>query len=123
METMATVNLNFMKSRDQHGTVMYQFIFTPTRVSTLTSAPIGTTYVVTIQLTSNVPGAVLQFINRDPGSPLPGGLEVSGFGTTALTLTFTNTGGNHLDYGVTVLADGQYFRSPDPEIEVPPPNG
>ena len=121
MATTATVNVNFTKSQDQNGQMMYQFAFDPIRVATLTPGPAGTVYTVILQLTSNVPSAVLQFINRDVGSPLPAGFTASGHGTTTLTLMFTNTGGNHLDYSLTVFTSRMTFRSDDPEIEVPPP--
>jgi hypothetical protein len=123
MTTTATVNVNFTRTREPDGKVTYTFGFHPIQVATLTAGPTGTQYTVTIQLTSNVPDAVLRFLNRDPGSPLPGDLTVSGHDTPTLTLTFTNTGGDHLDYSVTVLAGNMTFQSGDPEIEVPPPNG
>ncbi|MGZ5446257.1 MAG: hypothetical protein ACXW5U_31555 [Thermoanaerobaculia bacterium] len=102
---------------------IFTFIYDPT-VLTLpnTGGAEATTYMVTFNLSSNIPGAVLTAENTVSGGPP--GMTSSGSGTTALTLTFTNEGMKSTDsfnYTLSVLANNQSYTSDDPEIVIPPP--
>lgn len=107
---------------------MFSFIFNPSR---LTLPNLGgntpTTYQVTFELTSNIPGVTISMIDNVPGTEAPPGLEVSDLNTASPTITFNNQGLTVTDpyhYRITIQVPGASlpFTSDDPELEIPPPS-
>jgi hypothetical protein len=127
-ETFASIEVYFLKFNmtGSEGPV-HAFLYNPSIVATLTSAPSGTSYSVAFNLTSNIPNT--RFVRGDSitGTIPPPDLQwTRSNDDTTITATFTNTGLTATDpYGfeLTVDANGTEFTSDDPEIEVPPPNG
>lgn len=105
--------------------IMYAFVFNPMTLALTNLGGLdGTSYTINLSLSSNV-GAVFEAF--DPGTPEPPGYSVSGTGTKEMTVSFTNVGlGQDMtfNYEVTVnVPNGGPFKSADPEMTVPQPNG
>lgn len=106
---------------------MLVFVFKPT-ILTLTNpgGVNGTSYQVTFNLTSNIPGAVFVEELTQSGTP-PSGITPSlTQDNTHLTLAFNNVGipgpeDLQLKYKIKVRANGNDITSDDPEIDIPPP--
>lgn len=118
MGTTGEVSVTF---NEMDGGTSYCFAFDPVKLTTLTAAPPGTQYTVTLQLTSNMPDAEFDSF-RLTRSPAPSGLMVGGHGTKTFVVTFTNDGALVLDYEVSVVANNKRFTSTDPEVDIPPPS-
>jgi hypothetical protein len=124
-----TINVYFLQYNLLAGTApVFVFLYNPT-ILTLpnTGGAAGTSYQVTFNLVSNIPGATLSTENTVSGAP-PSGIAPSGQGTTQLTILFTNVGitgtvNTSFNYTLTVTANGTTYTSDDPELEIPPPNG
>lgn len=119
------VEIYFLQYNMLSGTEpIFAFVYNPTvLILPNTGGHDPTSYTVTFNLTSNIPGAVLISENTVSGGPPD--LKVSGSGTTHLTLTFSNQefgADDDFDYTLTVRANNTDYTSDDPEIEIPPPS-
>ena len=133
MATEATVTVFFLEYTPPEGNVgpLHVFLFNPITVVTLTGDTGPSSYTVIFNLTSNIPGTVIDGLEPGTNQATPPDLQVNRSNNNmTITATFTNEGltqepTTNFGFRMSVRVPGREdpFTSEDPEVEVPPPNG